>query len=39
MNKTKVERRIARGAARWHAPRLKNEVKNNGIKNKRKMKK
>jgi len=39
MDKAKAERRISRGAARWHAPRLKNVVKNRGIKKTLKLKK
>jgi hypothetical protein len=38
MNKAKIERRIARGGARWHAPRMKSIVKKRAMQNIRKPK-
>jgi hypothetical protein len=38
MNKAKIERRVARGTARWHAARLKPVVKKRGIKEAKKPK-
>jgi hypothetical protein len=39
MNPGKGHRKMARGAALWHAPRMEGAVKNTGIKNIKKPKK